>query len=151
VVQELKSVQEQLIQAKSDLNPQKKFSFKSKKKPANTTSTVPHKSSGESSTSVPAEARKASGAIFEETGTQVRDLQGQKTRLATPGQDVAISDITGSKIFLTEPTTAVRVNKAKSSVFVFAPVAGSVFIEDCEDCTFVVACHQVRILFQLNY
>ena len=143
-MEELKQLQELVIQAKADLNPQKKFSFKSKKKQA---TVEPH--SAATQAGEPAPPPKANtpapleASAFEDVGTQVRDLRTQTVSLALKGQDVALTDVTDSKVFLTEPTTAVRINKARSSLFVMAPVAGSVFLEDCQDCTFVVACHQV--------
>jgi len=134
-MEELKQLQELVIQAKADLNPQKKFSFKPHSAATQAGEPAPPP---KANTPAPLEA-----SAFEDVGTQVRDLRTQTVSLALKGHDVALTDVTDSKVFLTEPTTAVRINKARSSLFVMAPVAGSVFLEDCQDCTFVVACHQV--------
>jgi hypothetical protein len=39
--------------------------------------------------------------------------------------------------------TALRMNKLKDCLIVFGPVNGSIFIENCENCTFVIAAQQV--------
>jgi len=139
-VQELKALQEATIQAKADLNPQKKFAFKSKKKPTATTAASEEPApSSIVATPLPA----ASFVDLDATGALFKDIDGQTQTLAVKGQDVALSNITGSRIFLVDTTTAVRIDKARDSLFVFAPVGGSVFLEDCHNCVFVLACHQV--------
>ena len=139
-MQELKALQEATIQAKADLNPQKKFAFKSKKKPTATTASSEEPAQS-STAAVPPPA--ASVVDLAATGALFKDIDGQTQSLAVKGQDVALSNISGSRIFLVDTTAAVRVNKARDSLFVFAPVGGSVFLEDCHNCVFVLACHQV--------
>ena len=63
----------------------------------------------------------------------------------TTGKDVNLFDLLGCTIKLYGALLTLHVNKLQNCTVFCGPVSSSVFIDDCKDCTFVLACQQLRV------
>lgn len=61
------------------------------------------------------------------------------------GQQFCVEDTVNSSIFLCDHIAQLTVDSCKNVVLVTGPVEGSVFLRDCDDCTFIIACQQLRL------
>lgn len=61
-------------------------------------------------------------------------------------KDVALTNLTDCTINLvhTSPLGAIHIKNLKRCVLVMPPVSGSMLLHDCEGCTIIGACHQVK-------
>lgn len=61
-------------------------------------------------------------------------------------KDVALTNLTDCTINLvhTLPLGAIHIKNLKRCVLVIPPVSGSILLHDCEGCTLIGACHQVK-------
>lgn len=125
------------IQEKRDeLLPKKKFAFKSKKK-GNTTE-------------LPVEQPTIGIVDFENVALadcKLADLKDQKLEMGNEInlKDVALANLESCIVKLHGTPSAIHINKLNNCVILSGPVSGSVFIRECQSCTFVVACQQLRI------
>ena len=133
----INKLQADITQTREELLPKKKFSFGSKKKAA----------AGDKSAKPVIKAEKKMKEIMI-TDCSFADMSGQmlkKDAAEVNGKDVALARLTDSTIKLTgTPGTLVMDNLTNCRVFC-GPVPGSIFIDGCKDCTFVLACQQLRI------
>jgi hypothetical protein len=60
-------------------------------------------------------------------------------------QDVMLSDLHNCRLIIPALTTAIRLFKLTDCELYFAPTCGSIHLENCKNCTFIMASHQVRI------
>ncbi|XP_022187888.2 tubulin-specific chaperone C [Nilaparvata lugens] len=77
------------------------------------------------------------------TGRRKESLNMSENELA--GKDVVISDIEDCTITLLGSPSTLHVTGLKGGRVLCGPVATSVFVENCSDCTLVFACQQLRV------
>ena len=132
ILQELQSaVQEK----REELIPKKKFAFKSKKKEVAAEKVVGSKSSA---------SKIAVGLVdCNFVGRKSETLVMQETEVTN--HDVALSDLTDCTVILYGSPSAIHVDKLVGCTVRCGPVSGSIFIDQCVDCVFVLACQQLRI------
>jgi len=58
-------------------------------------------------------------------------------------KDIGLASLRSCKVFIQQSLSAVHLNKIFDSVIILGPVSGSIFVEDCQNTTLVVLCHQV--------
>merc|ERR1712226_1188826 len=125
------------IQDKRDLLiPKRKFAFKSKKK---------------TTTEKPAEKEKKEEKAdlnMVITECNFSDMSDQ-TLIKSPEdinqKDVALARLNKCIIQLRGSPSAIHVNGLRDCQIFSGPVSGSVFMDDCQNCTFVFPCQQARI------
>ena len=61
------------------------------------------------------------------------------------GQQFVVEEVEDCDLWLLDHSATVSVDKATNSRFFIGPCASSVFIRDCTNCKFVVACQQMRL------
>ena len=60
------------------------------------------------------------------------------------GIDFMIKDLHGCTVYLLDHTAQIQLDKCTNCKFFIGPIKGSIFIRDCKDCEFSVACSQFR-------
>ena len=63
----------------------------------------------------------------------------------TTGKDVNLTDLTDCTVKLYGALLTLHVNKLQNCKIFCGPVSSSVFIDNCKDCVFVLACQQLRV------
>lgn len=132
----LTKLQTQIQDKRDELIPKKKFAFKTKKKgtasdkPAEQIVTV----SADDENVVLAECK-----LVDRIGEKL--LMGDEINK----KDVALARLDSCDVRLQGTPSAVHINKLRSCTILCGPVSGSIFIRECTNCTFVVACQQLRI------
>ena len=134
----LAQVRTDYLKLQDALQPKKKFGFKSKSK----------------TSSKPAETPKAESAapsltpLTGEDGYRVQNPEGKAVVdvLATDveGRDVVVRNLRNCEVRLFGVPSTVHVTDLTNVTLLSGPVQTSVFIENCQDCTFVLACQQLR-------
>lgn len=147
--QQLMTQLEQDISARQDqLLPKKKFAFKARKKEA------PQPQPPPSQPQLVEEGKggrgevKASPVTADENLVGFRDRRNDKLQLGPEevrGHDVNLSGLRGCDVRLRGPPSTLHMSRMEACLVLCGPVASSVFVEDCKDCTFVVACQQLRV------
>ena len=61
------------------------------------------------------------------------------------GQQFMVEDCADATIFLLDHMAQLTVDNCTNTILVTGPVEGSVFLRDCTNCCFVVACQQLRL------
>ena len=61
------------------------------------------------------------------------------------GQSFMIEECTGCHIYLLDYSAAVNIDLCINCTVVVGPCESSVFIRDCTDCSFIIACQQLRM------
>ena len=124
------------IQEKRDeFIPKKKFAFKGKKKAekATTTSTAE---------TVKKEIKvDISECNFSDKSNETLTKNDKEVT----NQDVALARLSNCIVKLYGSPGAVHVSNLKSCKIFSGPVSGSIFIDECTDCVFVMPCQQMRI------
>lgn len=99
----------------------------------------------------PAEKKQYSWDIARETlnpaDYEFVDLEGQQLgKMAGDinGQGFKCERLKNCDVYLFDHTAQITVDKCEGCTFFFGPVKASVFVRDCKDCNFVVACQQLR-------
>ena len=125
-----------LVQAKRDeLLPKKKFAFKGKKKAEKTTTE-----------SVQETTKKEIKVDISECNfaDKSNETLVKKAEEAT-NQDVALARLTNCTVKLYGSPGAIHISNLKNCKVFSGPVSGSIFIDQCTDCVFVMPCQQMRI------
>jgi len=76
-----------------------------------------------------------------------RDMEGQqigKSPAEINGQGFRIESLKNCDVYLLDNSAQITVDKCEGCTFFFGPVKTSVFVRDCKDCNFVMACQQLR-------
>ncbi|EDO49057.1 predicted protein, partial [Nematostella vectensis] len=134
----INSLQQRVNESREKYLPKKKFAFKVRKKQAEETSPSPEKKpslGGDQSQPV----RTSKG--FQGNKHQTLIMSEQETL----DQDIGLSDLENCTIKLMGPPLAVRMDKLRNCIIISGPVSTAIFIDDCQDCTFIVACQQLRV------
>ncbi|XP_062590697.1 tubulin-specific chaperone C-like [Saccostrea cucullata] len=130
-----------LIQEKRDkLFPKKKFAFSSKKK------TVKQDENKKE------EEVKTNASKNEDQNVQLADCTIQKkskecvemSEAAMEKKDVSLFDNSFCTIKLFGAPSTVHMKNLTDCIVITGPVSSSIFISDCKNCTFVIACQQLR-------
>ncbi|XP_005093429.1 tubulin-specific chaperone C [Aplysia californica] len=140
----LMSLQGKIQEKRDEMLPKKKFAFKSNRK-TEKKAAVPcavrseetiKDSKSEDDLVIEHAACKFIGA-FNETLRKEADEINKK--------DVALAGLTECTVLLCGAPSAIHINKLKNCKIFCGPVPGSIFIRECSNCTFVLACQQLRI------
>lgn len=76
---------------------------------------------------------------------RIHDLDGAtEVRRGVAGQPMAIECCKNSNLLVLDHTSTITVDDCSDCLIVLAPCAGSVFLRDCQSCTVLVACQQLR-------
>jgi hypothetical protein len=133
----LTMLQNEIGEKRDELLPKKKFAFNQSKKK------VVEK--GNTKADVPDGKKKFINVALVDCG--YKNLSDATLSLSSSdinNKDVALSKLTKCKVILKGAPCAVHVDKLTSCTVLCGPVSGSIFINDCVDCTFVIACQQLR-------
>lgn len=142
---------ERLAQLRVKLVPKAKFSFKSRKTAGATpspTSTPKTAASPKTAVSTPT-IDQSQFLKFEDRSGEHLFIGSLSVSDAESGvaKDVALTNLTDCTINLVHdiPLGAIHIKNLKHCTLVFPPVSGSILLHDCEGCTLIGACHQVRL------
>ena len=83
-----------------------------------------------------------------ETCCGLMELTGQTVKMQhsqVASKDVALENLQQCIIEIYGPPSALHINKLRDCKIFCGPVSGSIFIENCQNCVFVLACHQLRV------
>ncbi|ELU08613.1 hypothetical protein CAPTEDRAFT_191128 [Capitella teleta] len=123
---------------REELIPKKKFAFKSKKK-ATSEKPVPQTQSVQA-TKPKVEVDMTDCRFTEQSGRKLyKDSQELQSK------DVALSKLTDCDVLLDGSPSAIHISLLRNCRIFSGPVSSSIFVDDCVDCTFVLACQQLRI------
>lgn len=133
IVTELQSA----IQTKRDeLMPKKKFAFKSKRKEAANEKSVSSLTSVKKSITVDIAECNFSSKENEDLTMQPDEINSK---------DIALSSLKNCNVKLHGTPSAIHIDKLENCKVLCGPVSGSIFIDNCVDCVFVLPCQQLRI------
>ncbi|XP_053456911.1 tubulin-specific chaperone C [Nycticebus coucang] len=146
----LARLQAALAERREELQPKKRFAFKTRRKDA-TSSTKVDAASGapatESSLASLPPLKKEGGfgsswvCGFSNLESQVLEKKADELHQ----RDVLLTELSNCTIKLYGNPNTLRLAKARSCKLLCGPVSTSVFLEDCSDCVLAVACQQLRI------
>jgi len=148
-------IKEKFLVLQDSLKPKKKFGFKSRNK-KNPSNQLNCSDATKKVTDLPSDHLKKEDSSTLDTGSYSITNSDDASIINVPppdveGRDVLINDLqpkdNSDKIIvkiLGNPGTLHATNM-KNVVLLCGPVRTSIFIENCQDCEFVVACQQLRI------
>ncbi|CAH1800216.1 unnamed protein product [Owenia fusiformis] len=134
----ISKLQNELSEMKEKMVPKKKFAFKSKKK---TAAKAPEK---------PIEVAPAPTVtkVIELNECNFADKNNEELTKSSDelnNKDVSLARLNHCTVKLFGAPSAIHINKLQDCTILCGPVSGSVFIDNCVDCKFVLACQQLRI------
>ncbi len=115
--------------------PKKKFAFKGKKK-TEERAAAPAVDSQKKEIKV-----EISGCNFADKSKEILIKNADELN----SQDVALARLTDCTVKLYGSPGAVHINNLKNCKVFSGPVSGSIFMDECIDCVFVMPCQQMRI------
>jgi len=140
-------VRSDYLQLQDTLQPKKKFGFKSKSK----TSTAPKQIVEKKAVNIATKDDDTSSnhlAKDEDTSYHVTNPEGRPEVVVPSGdvleRDVSVDNLVDCVIKIFGVPSTVHVTNMTNVTFLCGPVQTSVFIENCRNCTFVLACQQLR-------
>ncbi|XP_064636958.1 tubulin-specific chaperone C-like [Lineus longissimus] len=134
----LSKLQNEITEKRDELLPKKKFAFKAKKKVAE---------KGDVTKPDVVDGKKKEFVNVAHGDCGFKDLSDETLSLSSTeinAKDVALSRLMNCKIVLKGAPSTVHVDKLSKCTMLCGPVSGSIFVNDCTDCTFVIACQQLR-------
>ncbi|XP_074660584.1 tubulin-specific chaperone C-like [Tubulanus polymorphus] len=137
----INKLQAAITEKREALIPKKKFVFKGKLKKSAPVKVAETKTED----SVDGFRDTTNYALFECSFIDMCGQQLSKSEEEINNKDVALSNLSDCTIKLTGAPSAMHVNKLKDCVVLCGPISGSIFIDNCSNCSFVVACQQLRI------
>ncbi|KAI8918688.1 tubulin binding cofactor C-domain-containing protein [Powellomyces hirtus] len=152
----LKSLQDQVT---STNPPRAKFSFASRKEKVNvvaaTTASLSAPEPEKQAAGPPTNEAPAQNALHNSTSPRHHRISSKHSTYlsppapaspSSPAEDIDISNVTDSCVSLLRLSVgALHASHLRNCVVVVGPIAGSVLIESCENCIFIIACRQLRI------
>ena len=148
---ELKTAQNMLVALKNKIQekrdemlPKKKFAFRSNRKTekkSNISITTKCDKDIQESKSEDDLIIELAACKFVGVSNQTLTKDAEEINL----KDVALADLTECTVLLKGAPSAIHINKLKNCKIFCGPVPGSIFIRECIDCIFVLACQQLRI------
>lgn len=133
-------LQQSLQELEVKLLPKKKFGFKSRK--AQNIETVEVKVVDETDSS------EALQKILVENDFGIKDKTNENIVMrgnSISDKDVALSNLTDCTIQLLGSPGTLHISNVKNCTIMTGPVVRSVFVENCRDCKFILACQQLRV------
>ncbi|XP_040105607.1 tubulin-specific chaperone C [Oryx dammah] len=146
----LARLQAALAKRRQELQPKKRFAFKTRKKDAASATQVdsaPVAPAAEGILTSPPPL-KEEGDFHSSWICGFSNLQSQvleKRAEELHQQDVLLTQLRNCTIKLYGNPNTLRLTKAQGCTLLCGPVSTSVFLEDCSDCVLAVACQQLRI------
>ncbi len=131
-------LQASIYEKRDLLIPKKKFAFKSKKKGGDN-----KVADGKAE-----EAKSKKVLQVAITDCNFADISSQtlvKTADEATDKDVALARLNDCVVKIYGSPIAAHINKLENCKVLCGPVSGSILIEDCKNCIFVLACQQLRI------
>lgn len=152
--EKIDELNDNLARTKSRLLPKKKFGFKNKKAVVKDDSSSSPSSSGENGSKAPTQEKSSSNPEMTlkpevaDEGEHV--IADRKSELLAVTEDVdnrviGLFRLEDSDILLRGSPSAIHVRNLRRCKVFAGPVSGSIFIDKCEDCVFVLSCQQLRI------
>ncbi|KAM5262885.1 tubulin-specific chaperone C [Ctenodactylus gundi] len=141
--QALAQLQATLAARRQELQPQKRFAFKTRRKEAAAAPGAPPESAAAPPppSKDPATLGFGWACGFSGLDSQVVEKGADELRQ----RDVLLTDLTNCTVRLYGNPNTLRVAKARGCKVLCGPVSTSVFLEDCTDCVLAVACQQLRV------
>lgn len=135
------NLQLKIQEKREELIPKKKFAFKSKKK-AEQSITEPVSLSNGNSDKKPDNTLQVDLADCK--FVDFLDTSLMKTDNDIFQKDVSLARLTNCTIRLFGAPSTVHIKNLKNCRVLCGPVSSSVFVSDCQNCVFVIACQQLR-------
>ncbi|KAI5766868.1 unnamed protein product [Gulo gulo] len=139
-----------LAERRQELQPKKRFAFKTRRKDAASGTRVDAGPGAPAAEGVPTSPPplKEEGGIgssfvcgFSNVESQVLEKRAEELHQ----RDVLLTHLSKCTIKLYGNPNTLRLAKARSCTLLCGPVSTSVFLEDCSDCVLAVACQQLRV------
>ncbi|XP_036621723.1 tubulin-specific chaperone C [Trichosurus vulpecula] len=135
-----------LVERRQELQPKKRFAFKSRRKdaaaqdpsPAADAPQPPQPPPPESLPPVPVQVPPGSG--FSNRESQTLQMRAEELRQ----RDILLTGLTDCTVRLYGNPNTLRLTQARGCTVLCGPVSTSVFLEDCVGCVLAVACQQLR-------
>lgn len=147
----LAQLQAALADRRQQLQPKKRFAFKTRRKDA---VLAPHVVDAAPGAAV-AESIPASPAPLTEEGpvgsswlcgfSNLKSQVLEKRAEELHQRDVLLTELSDCTIKLYGNPNTLRLSKARSCTLLCGPVSTSVFLDDCSECVLAVACQQLRV------
>ena len=136
--QSIDQLQNTVQQKRSEMIPKKKFTFKSKKKQT-VEKAVPSKKESEVVGAEKPAVTLTDCGFLDKTGESL-----EKDAADIQNKDVSLSNLKDCTVKLFGSAGTIHATGLKNCKVFSGPVFRSIFVEDCQDCTFVIACQQLR-------
>ena len=136
----LNQLQLAIQEKREEYMPKKKFAFRGKKKAAAVASTTTS-----NATKAKSAAKEVTVSLNECNFSDQSSKELSKPREEINNKDVALARLDNCTVKLFGSPSALIVDKLTKCTVLCGPVSGSVFVDNCVDCTFVVGCQQMRI------
>ena len=150
-LEQLKKTYMQIQEKKDELLPKKKFAFRSKKKVAEKMTKMEQSTNGVHSngsmSSSSASNMSNSDVQIELAECKLVNHSNENLSMdasAIEQKDVALASLSKCEIRLLGAPSTVHIKNLTDCVVLCGPVSSSIFISDCSNCTFVIACQQLR-------
>ncbi|KAF6365469.1 tubulin folding cofactor C [Rhinolophus ferrumequinum] len=144
-------LQAALADRRQQLQPKKRFAFKTRRKDAASATKVDCAAPGApaaegiQASSPPLKGEGGFGSSwvcgFSNLKSQVLEKRAEELHQ----QDVLLTELSNCKIRLYGNPNTLRLTKARSCTVLCGPVSTSVFLEDCSECVLAVVCQQLRV------
>ncbi|EPY76668.1 tubulin-specific chaperone C [Camelus ferus] len=146
----LARLQEALAKRREEMQPKKRFAFKTRRKDAASAAKVdsaPRAPAAEGSLASQPPLKEEGGFgsswICGFSNVQYQVLEKRAEELHQ--RDVLLTQLSNCTIKLYGNPNTLRLTKARGCTLLCGPVSTSVFLEDCSDCVLAVACQQLRV------
>ncbi|XP_008690124.2 tubulin-specific chaperone C [Ursus maritimus] len=146
----LTRLQATLAERRQELQPKKRFAFKTRRKDAASATKVdaaPGAPAAEGILPSPPPPKEEGGIgssfVFGFSNVESQVLEKRAEELHQ--RDVLLTELSKCTIKLYGNPNTLRLAKARSCTLLCGPVSTSVFLEDCSDCVLAVACQQLRV------
>ncbi|XP_043447356.1 tubulin-specific chaperone C [Prionailurus viverrinus] len=146
----LTRLQTTLAERRQELQPKKRFAFKTRRKDAASAAKVdsaPGAPAAEGILASPPPLKEEGGIgsswVFGFSNVESQVLEKRAEELHQ--RDVLLTELSKCTVRLYGNPNTLRLAKARSCTVLCGPVSTSVFLEDCSDCVLAVACQQLRV------
>ncbi|TSK14790.1 Tubulin-specific chaperone C [Bagarius yarrelli] len=141
----LQKLQGSIAEKRAEVMPKKKFAFRSRTAGASqqlevTPASTEEKPKANTGNSVVDSAVSAKQCGFSHAHNEVLIKNSEDIQHG----DVLLSHLTNCKVRLYGSPNTLHIKNVKGCQILSGPVSSSVFIDECEDCTLVLACQQLR-------
>eukprot|EP01104_Vermistella_antarctica_P001245 TRINITY_DN11306_c0_g1_i1.p1 TRINITY_DN11306_c0_g1~~TRINITY_DN11306_c0_g1_i1.p1 ORF type:complete len:448 (+),score=83.24 TRINITY_DN11306_c0_g1_i1:194-1537(+) len=77
--------------------------------------------------------------------TPISSPSSPSSSISPPMSDRVISHMEDAVVCICQPSSSVHMHHMRRCLVILGPVMGSVLMDDCENCVFMIATHQIRI------